>query len=65
MHARLEDAPTPVDVDCVYELLGWSEGTFEFLACEIEGPDRVQTTTMHLLIEGARLLDENNREQAS
>ncbi|MCA9675220.1 MAG: response regulator [Kofleriaceae bacterium] len=65
VHARLEDAPTPVDVDCVYELLGWSEGTFEFLACEIEGPDRVQTTTMHLLIEGARLLDENNREQAS
>jgi DNA-binding response OmpR family regulator len=65
VHARLEDAPEPVDVECVYQLLLWSGGTFEFLACDVEGPDRVQTPTMHLLMEGARLLDEANREQAS
>jgi DNA-binding response OmpR family regulator len=65
VHARLEDAAEPVDVECVYHLLGWVGGTFEFLACDIEGPDRVQTATMHLLMEGARLLDEGNREQAS
>jgi len=66
VHARLEEAADPVDVDCVYHLLTWSGGSFEFLACDVEGPDRVQTPTMHLLMEGARLIDEaNNREQAS
>ena len=65
VHARLEDAAEPVDVECVYHLLSWSGGTFEFLACDVEGPDRVQTPTMHILMEGARLMDEANREQAS
>jgi hypothetical protein len=65
VHARFEDTPDPVDVECVYHLLQWSGGTFEFLACDVEGPDRVQTATMHLLMEGARLVDEANREQAS
>jgi len=65
VHARLEDATEPVDVECVYALLQWSGGSFEFLACDVEGPDRVQTPTMHILMEGARLMDEANREQAS
>ena len=65
VHARLEDASDPVDVECVYALLQWSGGSFEFLACDVEGPDRVQTPTMHILMEGARLMDEANREQAS
>jgi DNA-binding response OmpR family regulator len=65
VHARLEEASEPVDVECVYQLLLWSGGSFEFLACDVEGPDRVQTPTMHILMEGARLLDEANREQAS
>jgi DNA-binding response OmpR family regulator len=63
VHARLEDAPDPVDVPCIYHLLTWTGGTFEFLTCDVEGPDRVQTATMHLLMEGARLLDEANRDQ--
>jgi DNA-binding response OmpR family regulator len=62
VHARLEDAPDPVDVPCIYHLLTWTGGTFEFLTCDVEGPDRVQTATMHLLMEGARLLDEANRD---
>jgi len=65
VHARLEDVAEPVDVECVYHLLGWGGGTFEFLACDVEGPDRVATPTMHILMEGARLIDEANREQAS
>lgn len=65
VHARLEDTPAPVDVECIYYLLSWSQGTFEFLMCDVEGPDRVQTSTMHLLMEGARLLDEASREAAT
>ena len=65
VHARLEDVAEPVDVECVYQLLSWTGGTFEFLACDVEGPDRVATPTMHILMEGARLMDEANQNKAS
>ena len=45
--------------------LSWAGGTFEFLACDVEGPDRVATPTMHILMEGARLMDEANHNKAS
>jgi CheY-like chemotaxis protein len=58
VHARLDDAEEPVDAACVYYLLTWSAGEFEFVACVVEGVDRVSVTTTHLLMEGARLIDE-------
>jgi len=58
VHARLDQAAEPVDAQCVYHLLGWSAGEFELVACVVEGPDRVGASTTHLLMEGARLLDE-------
>ncbi|HTJ45838.1 MAG TPA: response regulator [Kofleriaceae bacterium] len=61
VHARLDDADEPVDADCVYHLLGWSAGEFELVACVVEGPDRVNSSTTHLLMEGARLLDESRQ----
>ena len=59
VHARLDDADEPVDAECVYHLLGWSAGEFELIACVVEGPDRVNSSTTHLLMEGARILDES------
>ncbi len=58
VHARLNDADEPVDADCVYYLLTWGAGEFEFVACVVEGVDRVSVSTTHLLMEGARLMDE-------
>ena len=58
VHARLDDAEEPVDAPCVYYLLTWSAGAFEFVACLVEGADRVNVTTTHLLMEGARRIDE-------
>jgi DNA-binding response OmpR family regulator len=58
VHARLEAAPEPVDADCIYHLLTWSAGEFEFVSCLVEGVDRVNASTTHLLMEGARRLDE-------
>jgi CheY-like chemotaxis protein len=51
----LKGAPT------VYHLLGWAEGRFDFSAVEVEMEDEVQSTTTHLLMEGARLIDEGKR----
>ena len=61
VHARLTDRPEPIDAEAVYYLLEWSAGEFEFMTCVVEGPDRVQTSTTTLLLEGARRLDEHRR----
>jgi CheY-like chemotaxis protein len=58
VHARLEEADEPVDADCIYYLLTWAAGEFEFISCVVEGVDRVNESTTHLLMEGARLIDE-------
>jgi DNA-binding response OmpR family regulator len=58
VHARLDDDEDPVDAECIYHLLRWNSGTFELTACDVEGADRVQTSTITLLLEGARRLDE-------
>ena len=60
VHARLDEADEPVDAECVYYLLTWGAGEFEFVACVVEGVDRVNVSTTHLLMEGARLMDEAN-----
>ncbi len=60
VHSRLDDADEPVDAECVYYLLTWGAGEFEFISCLVEGVDRVNVSTTHLLMEGARLLDESN-----
>jgi DNA-binding response OmpR family regulator len=58
VHARLDQNETPVDAECIYHLLTWPAGEFEFVACLVEGVDRVNASTTHLLMEGARLIDE-------
>jgi CheY-like chemotaxis protein len=58
VHARIEDIPEPVDAECVYYLLRWGSGEFDFTTCLVEGSDRIGVTTTHLLMEGARLMDE-------
>jgi CheY-like chemotaxis protein len=59
VHARLDDDDAPVDAECVYYLLTWGAGEFEFVMCLVEGNDRVNVSTTHLLMEGARLMDES------
>jgi len=60
VHAHLEGHDQPVDAECVYYLLTWGAGEFEFVACVVEGVDRVSVSTTHLLMEGARLMDESH-----
>jgi hypothetical protein len=55
------------DAECVYYLLKWTEGRFEFKPGEVATEDRVGASTTQLLMEGARRLDElneNNRRLA-
>jgi CheY-like chemotaxis protein len=65
VHARLDETDEPVDAECVYYLLTWGAGSFEFVSCVVEGVDRVNVSTTHLLMEGARLIDEAQEPSAS
>ena len=38
VHARLDDADEPVDAECVYYLLTWGAGEFEFIAASSRAP---------------------------
>ena len=63
--AKLDGHPETPGRDCVYQMLRWKQGTFSFNAMEVDMEDTVQSSTTHLLMEGARLIDEANREGQS
>ena len=50
--------------EAVYDMLSWKAGTFSFNAMEVEMEDTIQSSTTHLLMEGARLIDEANRDDS-
>ncbi len=60
--ARVESAAAEAEnrkaVDAVFHLLSWSDGHFDFSALAVEMEDEVKSSTTHLLLEGARRLDE-------
>ena len=63
--SRLEGPAAPPNArrgaESVYCMLTWAEGRFDFSAVEVDMEDEVKSTTTHLLMEGARLIDEGNR----
>ena len=61
IHAKIDVAPDIDGRNCVYQMLTWQKGKFSFRAMEIDMDDSIQTSTTSLLMEGARLIDEENR----
>jgi len=62
--AKLDDQPVLGGRECVYEMLTWQTGTFSFSAMEVDMEDTIKSSTTHLLMEGARLIDEANRDES-
>ena len=60
--ARLDARPDLDGRQSVYAMLMWRAGAFSFNAMEVDMEDTVQSSTTHLLMEGARLIDEANRD---
>jgi DNA-binding response OmpR family regulator len=56
--AFFDEKPQPRGADAVFEMLTWREGRFEFTCLEVEMEDQIKTSTTHLLMEGARRIDE-------
>lgn len=61
VRVRMDGKATPQGAEAVYHLLTWPGGRFDFSAVEVDMQDEVRTSTTHLLMEGARLIDEANR----
>ena len=61
VRAAIDGRPSPRGAECVYYVLTWPDGRFDFSALDVDMDDEVRTSTTHLLMEGARLLDEAGR----
>jgi CheY-like chemotaxis protein len=58
VRARIDGKAEPKNEQAIFHMLTWSEGRFEFSALEVDMEDEVKTSTTHLLMEGARRIDE-------
>jgi CheY-like chemotaxis protein len=61
MSASFDDREEPRGAEAVYRMLTWGKGKFSFTDVEVEMEDQIQASTTHLLLEGARLIDEASR----
>jgi CheY-like chemotaxis protein len=63
VQAEIDGQPGLDGKECVYRMLGWRSGMFSFSATTVDVEDSVQASTTHLLMEGARLIDEAGRDE--
>jgi CheY-like chemotaxis protein len=59
VRAMYDKKDRPKNAELIYELLGRCEGKFEFRNLIVDAKDEVMSPTAHLLLEGARLIDES------
>lgn len=63
LSATFQEKPEPRNAEAIYEVLTWNKGTFEFSSLDVDMEDQIQNSTTHLLMEGARLIDEREHEK--
>jgi CheY-like chemotaxis protein len=56
--ASIDGPDQTTAAQAVHVMLTWSSGKFDFAVRDVDGDDRIGQSTTHLLIEGARLMDE-------
>ena len=56
------DAPAPSSRALMNQLLSWKTGQFEFAVSEVTGPDLLECSLMTLLLDHARISDEESRD---
>lgn len=62
VRAGYDKKDRPRNAELIYELLSRAEGKFEFRNMVVDTRDEIHSPTAHLLLEGARLIDERRRE---
>ena len=62
MRAAYDKKDKPKNAELIYELLMKADGKFEFRNLMVDNRDEIQSPTTHLLLEGARLMDEKHHK---
>lgn len=58
LSARIDGRKEPMNEECVYAMLSWRAGTFDFNQSDVDMEPEIKGSTTHLLLEGARRMDE-------
>jgi CheY-like chemotaxis protein len=59
--AKLDSHDQPRNAELIYDIMGRTQGKFEFRSVLVDNRDEIKTPTAILLIEGARIMDESRR----
>lgn len=62
VRAAYDKKDKPKNADLIYELLSRADGKFEFRNMVVDSKDEIHSPTAHLLLEGARLIDEHRHQ---
>ncbi|MCA9667928.1 MAG: response regulator [Myxococcales bacterium] len=57
--AFIDKPDAPSGAEAVYSMLTWNSGKFEFTSLDVDMDDQVRSSITHLLMEGARRIDES------
>ena len=60
--ATIDGITMAANEECIYSMLAWSQGSFEFRQGEVDVADTISRSTTGLLMEGARRIDESKRD---
>lgn len=61
VRAAIDGREQPKNAELIYDILGRTQGKFEFRAVPVDTRDEVNLPTARLLLEGARIMDETRR----
>jgi CheY-like chemotaxis protein/Tfp pilus assembly protein PilZ len=62
---KVEAGDTGTSRERLMKVLDWATGVFEFTSCEVIGADEIGLSTSALLLEHARIRDEEQRDRAA
>lgn len=62
VRARIDNRPQPCNAELIYDIMGRTQGKFEFRTVPVDNRDEVNLPTIRLLLEGARIMDETRRQ---
>jgi CheY-like chemotaxis protein len=62
VRAKIDNRATPINAELVYDIMGRTQGKFEFRTVPVDNRDEINLRTALLLLEGARIMDEARRQ---
>jgi CheY-like chemotaxis protein len=62
VRAKIDTRDEPQNAELIYDIMGRTQGKFEFRTVPVDPRDEIGLPTARLLLEGARIMDETRRQ---